>query len=272
MRSMVLAVVKQAIYTATLDDTRDANEAAEQKLYQTLLRKMAVGIGSGVVLLLLGWFDIVPPLSERSGQGWWLAIGFLVALAMWYCGRQMFRNAWQAFKHHTATMDSLIVLGTSAAWLYSMLVSLYPAIVPAAAQHVYFEAAIMIIGFITLGSALEIRARGKTSKAINRLFALQAKTATLVEAGETRQIPVEQLNVDDIVQVKPGEKIATDGVIIEGYSHIDESMITGEPLAVSKKVGDRVTVEQPSIKSVVGYVKLPVLGKQQPYLKHCCRD
>jgi len=237
----VIAAVKQAGYATALDDNDDVEVDAEQVLYKKLLRKMSVGIGFGVILLIAEWTNIVPPLTQLSGQLIWIVVGILVAIAMWYCGGQMFRNAWQALKHHTATMDSLIVLGTSAAWIYSMLVSIYPAIVPLAAQHVYFEAAIMIIGFITLGNALEIRVRGKTSKAINRLFDLQAKTATLVEAGEERQVPLEQLKIGDIVRVKPGEKVASDGVITEGHSNLDESMITGEPLPTSKKVGDNVT-------------------------------
>ena len=237
----IIDAIKQVGYAAELADGKQQDGSGEQVLYKSLWRKTLVGIGFGIILLVIGWFRLIPELDQLKGQIIWLVIGIVVAIAMAYCGGQMFRNAWQALKHHTATMDSLIVSGTSAAWLYSMLVSLVPHLVPIAARHVYFEAAIMIMGFINLGNALEIRARGKTSQAINRLLNLQAKTATLVHNGKEQQVPLGSLKVDDIVRVKPGEKVATDGVITEGHSTVDESMITGEPLAINKKIGDQVT-------------------------------
>ena len=189
----IIKAIKRAGYVAELVDEKQNIDNGEQALYKILWRKAIIGISFGIILWLINEFHIIPSLMQFKAQLLWLAIGVVIAIAMGYCGGQMFRNAWQALKHHTATMDSLIVSGTSAAWLYSMLVSLFPHLVPNVARHVYFEAAIMIIGFINLGNALEIRARGKTSQAINRLLNLQVKTAILVEQGKERQVPIDQL-------------------------------------------------------------------------------
>jgi Cu+-exporting ATPase len=138
-------------------------------------------------------------------------------------------------------MDTLIALGTGAAWLYSMVVVLLPGALPEAARHVYFEASAMIIGLINLGQALEVRARGKTSAAVKRLLDLGAKTARVIRDGEEQDIPVEQVQAGDQLRVRPGEKIAVDGTVEEGESRIDESMLTGEPMPVNKAPGDKVS-------------------------------
>ena len=137
-------------------------------------------------------------------------------------------------------MDTLIALGTGTAWVYSMVVVFAPDAVPLMARHVYFEATAMIIGLIDLGLALEIKARGKTSEAIKRLIGLQAKTATVVRDNKEVQIGIEQVLLHDVVKVKPGEKIPVDGVVLEGHTSIDESMLTGEPMPVEKAEEDEV--------------------------------
>ena len=137
-------------------------------------------------------------------------------------------------------MVTLIALGTGTAWLYSMVVVFAPDAVPLMARHVYFEATAMIIGLIDLGLALEIKARGKTSEAIKRLIGLQAKTATVVRDNKEVQIGIEQVLFNDIVKVKPGEKIPVDGVVLEGHTSIDESMLTGEPMPAEKAEEDEV--------------------------------
>ncbi|MFC1751360.1 copper-translocating P-type ATPase, partial [Pseudomonadota bacterium] len=157
-----------------------------------------------------------------------------------YSGGRFFTGAWKSFKNHNANMDTLIALGTGAAWLFSMAITLVPVLVPEQARHVYFEAAVIIIALINLGSALEMRARGKTSEAIKRLIGLQPKTARVVRDGQEADIPIAQVKLGDTLRVRPGEKIAVDGVIMEGQSNIDESMLTGEPMPVEKTVGDNV--------------------------------
>lgn len=132
-------------------------------------------------------------------------------------------------------------MGTGTAWLYSMVVSSVPELLPEMARHVYFEASAMIIGLINLGQALELRAKGKTSEAVRRLLDLRAKTARVIRNGEEQDLPVEQVRKGDHIRVRPGEKLPVDGVIVEGNTRIDESMLTGEPMPVSKAKDDEVS-------------------------------
>lgn len=138
-------------------------------------------------------------------------------------------------------MDTLIALGTGSACLYSFVIVLFPDSVPSLARHAYFEAAVIIIGLINFGSALEMKARGKTSEAIKRLIGLQPKTVRVLRDGEEVDVPISDVGLDETLRVRPGERIAVDGVIIEGHSNIDESMLTGEPIPVEKNVGDEVS-------------------------------
>jgi Cu+-exporting ATPase len=137
-------------------------------------------------------------------------------------------------------MDTLIALGTGTAWLYSMVVVFFPDAVPDQARHVYFEATAIIIGLIDLGLALELKARGRTSEAIKRLIGLQAKTARVIRDDKELDIAIELVLLNDVVRVRPGEKIPVDGEVVEGHTAIDESMLTGEPMPVEKATGDTV--------------------------------
>ena len=227
-----------ALRDAAAEAERDA---AEQAHYQRLVRNtIAAGALAAPLMLaeLAGW---LPTLSSPAGQWFWIVTGLLTLAVMIYSGGHFFSGAWRQFRRHYANMDTLIALGTGAAWLYSMLVVLFPNSVPSLAQHAYFEAAVTIIALINLGSALESRARGKASTAIQRLLGLRPKTARLVEGDLERDIPIETLRIDDQIRVRPGEKIPVDGVIVNGYSTVDESMLTGEPLPVVKQINDTVT-------------------------------
>ena len=242
----LISAVTDAGYGAELldnsADQQEQQEAREQAHYHTLLRHMGLGLGLGVPLM--AWGLLGGDMMVRAGQTsqWiWLAIGLLTLAVLATAGRHFFVGAWKAFRNHNANMDTLIALGTGAAWLYSMVVVLLPGALPEAARHVYFEASAMIIGLINLGQALEVRARGKTSAAVKRLLDLGAKTARVVRDGEERDIPVEQVQTGDILRVRPGEKIAVDGTVKEGETRIDESMLTGEPMPVSKSEGDNVS-------------------------------
>ena len=221
--------------------TNPAQEAAEEEHYRRLVRNTVVaGVLAAPLMIaeMAGW---LPELDTPSGRLFWILTGLLTLAAMWYSGGHFFVNAWKHFKHHQANMDTLIALGTGAAWLYSMLVALFPDSVPSLARHAYFEAAVTIIALINLGSALESRARGKASQAIKRLLGLQPKTARVIGPDGERDVPIEDIGLDIVIRVRPGEKIPLDGEIIEGHSTVDESMLTGEPLPVVKKEGDPVT-------------------------------
>jgi Cu+-exporting ATPase len=179
-------------------------------------------------------------VSTLSEQLAWLVVGLLTLGVMVFSGKHFYMGAWQSFKNHSANMDTLIALGTGTAWLYSMVVVLVPEALPEMARHVYFEATAMIIGLINLGLALELRARGRTSEAIKRLIGLQPKTARVIREGLEVDIPIDQVLLNDIVRIRPGEKISVDGEVIEGHSTVDESMLTGEPMPVEKTVGKEV--------------------------------
>ena len=245
----LIKAVEDAGYGASeaREEDNGEQEAKERAHYHQLLRHMGLGLGLGVPLMawgLLGGDMMVRP--GETSQWVWLGIGLLTLAVLATAGRHFFVGAWKAFRNHNANMDTLIALGTGAAWVYSMAVVLIPTALPEAARHVYFEASAMIIGLINLGQALEVRARGKTSAAVKRLLDLGAKTARVVRDGPNQEkreedIPVEQVQTDDILRVRPGEKIAVDGIVEEGESRLDESMLTGEPMPVSKTVGDTVS-------------------------------
>jgi Cu+-exporting ATPase len=216
-------------------------EAVEAAQYRSLLHKAATAAAVGFPLLVADWADALPQLLKPYGQAFWLATGLVTLGAMFYSGRHIYVAAWRALRRHYAGMDTLIALGTGAAWCYSMLVAAVPAAFPALARHAYFEAAAVILALVNLGAALEMHARGKTSEAIRRLIGLQAKTARVVRNGQELDIPIDEVGLDETLRVRPGEKVPVDGTVIEGHSSVDQSMLTGEPLPVEKGVGDTVT-------------------------------
>ncbi|MDX1598117.1 MAG: heavy metal translocating P-type ATPase [Marinobacter sp.] len=222
------------------DEADDRKQEADRKQYKTLLIKMAISLSLGLGLMVWG-MGFGTMMVTDANQGIWLGLGVLTLVVMAATGGHFYTGAWKAFRHHNANMDTLIALGTGTAWLYSIVVASIPGALPEMARHVYFEASAMIIGLINLGQALELRAKGKTSEAVRRLLDLRAKTARVIRDGEERDIPVEDVRKGDHIRVRPGEKLPVDGVIAEGSTRIDESMLTGEPMPVSKSEGDEVS-------------------------------
>jgi len=216
-------------------------EQSDAAYYRRLIRKMWFALSLGVPLMAYGMLGGDMMVSTPKERIAWLIVGLLCALVMFFSGKHFYIGAWKSFINHNANMDTLIALGTGAAWLYSMAVVLIPNFIPEMAQHIYFEATAMIIGLINLGLALELKARGKTSEAIKRLIGLQAKTARVVRDDKEIDIAIENVMLNDVVRVRPGEKIPVDGVVVEGHSSIDESMLTGEPMPVEKVVGDSLS-------------------------------
>ncbi len=222
-----------------IEDERE-KEVAEMAHYRRLLLKTAVAGVVGAPLLTAGMAGWLPKLDTVYGQVFWVLMGLITLFVMVYSGGHFYTGALQAFRAHNANMDTLIALGTGTAWVYSMLIALMPDSVPALARNAYFEATVVIIALINLGSALEMRARGKTSEAIKRLIGLQPKVARVVREGRELDVPIDQVGLAETVRVRPGEQVPVDGVVIDGRSTIDESMLTGEPLPVPKQPGDRV--------------------------------
>ncbi|MBK8509480.1 MAG: copper-translocating P-type ATPase [Candidatus Competibacteraceae bacterium] len=240
----LIAAVREAGYDAAeLREAGDEQERdrSERARYRRLFRN-ALAAGTFAAALMLGeMLGAWPSLDTPSGRVFWIGIGFATLAVLRYAGGHFFSGARRQFRHHNANMDTLIALGTGSAWFYSMLVALFPDSVPSLARHAYFEAAVTIIALINLGSALESRARGKASAAIQRLLGLRPKTARLVEGDQERDVPIETLARGALVRVRPGEKIPVDGTVVSGQSTVNEAMLTGEPLSVVKRQGDPVT-------------------------------
>jgi Cu+-exporting ATPase len=198
---------------------------------------VAAVVGFGVMAGHMGGF--FPHLEE--GRLFWAGMALLCLVTMVYSGRHYFIGAWKQARHGAANMDTLVAMGTGAAWISSVLVIARPDFIPGAADHLYLDASVMILAFLQLGHALETRAKRTTSEAIGALVGLRARTASVLRSGSQMELPVSLLRIGDRVRVKPGEKVPIDGEIVEGRTTIDESMLTGEPLAVAREVGDPVT-------------------------------
>ena len=238
------AAIEQAGYSAqplddkTDDDILDEKEQADLAYYGRLMRDTAIALGLGIPLMIYGLFIGEMTVSSNTERLVWGLVGLATFGVMATSGRHFYVGGWKSIWSHTANMDTLIALGTGAAWLYSMVVVFFPQLLPEMARHVYFEATAMIIGLINLGLALEVKARGRTSEAIKRLIGLQTKTARVVRDDQEIDVPIEDVLLDDIVRIRPGDKIPVDGVVVDGSTNIDESMLTGEPIPVAKQVGD----------------------------------
>ena len=223
------------------EQTEGAEALARRKEIRDLARRVAFGavLTAPVVFTVMAveFFDAtwVPKwLMNR-----WVQLAF-IAPVMAFTGRPIHRTGWLTLRNRTADMNSLITLGTTAAFLYSLFVTIFPGAVPEKLREVYYEAVGVILTLILLGRLLEARAKAGTGEAIRKLIGMQAKTARVVRGGEDVEIPIEDVQVGDVIVVKPGEKIPVDGEVIEGRSAVDESMVTGEPIPASKEVGDTV--------------------------------
>lgn len=221
-------------------DSLAEKDAADLASYRRLMLSMAVALGVGVPLMVYGLLGGEMTVRDNVDRVGWLVVGAITLAVMWFSGKHFYTGAIQSFKNHSANMDTLIALGTGTAWLYSMIVVVFPGFLPEATRHVYFEATAMILGLINLGLALELKARGRTSEAIKRLIGLQPRTARVVRDGAETDIAIEQVLLDDMVRVRPGEKIPVDGVVMEGQTAVDESMLTGEAMPIQKQAGDDV--------------------------------
>ncbi|MFQ5598903.1 MAG: HAD-IC family P-type ATPase, partial [Nitrospiria bacterium] len=237
--------LQEAIHSVgyrTVDETGDFEaETNREKQYEGTLRRKLIGAGL-FTFMIFGMMHAgsLIGLSKSTIN----VIQFLLATPVqFWAGLQFYKGAWAAARHRSSDMNTLIAVGTSAAYFYSLVASFFPGIFTSGgiAPAVYFDTASAIITLILLGRLLEYRARRKTSDAIRKLMGIQAKTARLVgEDGEEKEVPLSDVLVGNYLVVRPGEKIPVDGEIIEGYSSVDASMITGESLPVEKKVGDRV--------------------------------
>jgi Cu+-exporting ATPase len=218
-----------------------------QAEYRALMRKWWFAAAVGVPTMILSYPWLIPGLGglfpSGSEQLWWLwvAMGVASLAVIVYSGNQFFTGAWEALRHRSANMHTLIAIGTGTAWIYSTVALLFPQLFPSAGMtDVYYDVTVVVTALVVLGMAMEVKARGRTSEAIEKLIGLQPKTARVVRQGVETEIPVDRVVVGDIVVVRPGSKVPVDGVVIGGASAVDESMITGESMPVAKGPDDEV--------------------------------
>jgi P-type Cu+ transporter len=243
---MVLAVSKPMKNKVVQTDlpADDADRRARRTEQRQLLRQVWFS-GAIAIVLVLGSLPAMMGVNLAFVPMWlhnpWLQLVLTTPVLFW-AGRSFFINAWKAFKRHTASMDTLVAIGTGTAYIYSLFPTVFPDWFSAQglAPDVYYEAATVIIALILLGRLLENRAQGQTSEAIRKLVGLQPRTARVIRDGREVDIAIAQVILNDVVLVRPGEKIPVDGEIVEGSSMIDEAMVTGESRSVHKQVGDEV--------------------------------
>ena len=215
-----------------------AEDAEREKAQRRTLVQALVSVGAALVfMVLMFWPQTVWAMEDLNKLILWPA-----TFIQFWAGGRFYRSAWKAGRHGGATMDTLVAVGTSAAWAYSVIVTMYPDVVHEAGLHpeTYFDSSAIIIGLILLGRWLEDRAKGRTTGAIRRLVGLQAKTARLVRDGEEVEVELSLVQPGDLLRVRPGEKVPVDGALVEGISAVDESMLTGEPIPATKNPGDEV--------------------------------
>lgn len=233
------AAVQYVGFDLLIDETENHQatlENIETDRYNQLKTRTLWAVLLALPVMIIGMFFMEMPYGD------FIMWAFTTPVVFWF-GRDFFVNAWKQLKHRSANMDTLVAMSTGIAYIFSVFTMLFPKFWTdrGLEAHVYFEAAAVIIAFILLGRLLEARAKSNTSSAIKKLMGLQPKTVTVVlEDGSEQHKPIEDVNIGDIIAVKPGEKIAVDGMVISGSSYVDESMLNGEPLPSEKNTGSTV--------------------------------
>ena len=216
----------------TAEDLERGRERRELRIQSLVSLAVAAGI-----MLVMFWPWMPVAMEDLNKLVLWPA-----TFVQFWAGGRFYRAAWRALRHRSATMDTLVAVGTSAAWGYSVFVTMYPDVVMRAGirPDTYFDSSTIIVGLILLGRWLEARAKGQTVGAVKALIGLQARSARVVRGDSEVDVPLEQVQAGDLVRVRPGEKVPVDGVVVEGSSAVDESMLTGEAIPVEKRPGDEV--------------------------------
>jgi len=241
----IAEAIRKAGYEPVEEAQADAAEAPGTSEAGVLRRSLVLAAALAIPVFAIAMMLMAPGtqrlltalMPERAWS--WLELA-LITPVQFYAGWRFYRGGWAELRHLSPGMNSLVMLGSNAAYWYSVLALAVPSLFPAGTAHTYFDAAGMIVTLILLGRYLEAIAKGRTSQAIRSLIKLQARSARVVRGGEERELPIEQVQVGDLVQVRPGERIPVDGDVTEGSSYVDESMITGEPVPVAKQPGDPV--------------------------------
>ena len=260
--------IREAVVAAGYDvDSTAETEAIEETLRRRdeereaeargLLRRFQIGALLGVPVLIIGKAQFIPglqALSPDAMRGLWALSGLLTIPIMVYVGGRFFTGGWAALRRHDANMDTLVALGTGAAWLYSTVAVAFPGLFPEGTAHPFYEATAVVITLVVLGQALEARAKGRTSQAVRRLMDLRPLVARVIRDGAELEIPAAEVGVGEMVVVRPGEKIPVDGRVHEGRSAVDESMVTGESIPVEKAPDNEVVGGTINASGVIHFV------------------
>lgn len=227
---------------ADSDELVDIEKEAREREFAGLKKRFIGAAVLAAVIMMGSMQDMFPILRDIPSQTMFYILFILTIPVLFWSGAPFFTNAWKAAKHKTTDMNTLVAVGTASAFIYSTLATFLPGLFSGAGLevHVYFDSAAMIISLILLGKLLEARAKGRTSEAIKKLMELKPRTARVIKEGREIDLPVEMVKPGDLVIVRPGEKIPVDGLVEEGRSTVDESMLTGESMPVEKQAGSEV--------------------------------
>jgi Cu+-exporting ATPase len=247
-RSQIIATIEKAGYgvidTPGSDAAlEDVEQIAREKEIKQQTHKFWIGVGLSLPLFIISMLRDFELLGDWAYQIWVPWFMFLIATPVqFYVGRDFYSGGFNSLRNKSANMDVLVAMGSSVAYFYSVIITISITLgYSDLGQHVYYETAAVIITLIKLGKLLEAKAKGETSAAIKKLMGLRAKTARIIRADKEIDIPIDQVQIDDMVLVRPGEKIPVDGKVVDGYSAVDESMISGESIPIEKSAGDQVT-------------------------------
>lgn len=240
----LVSAVEQAGYGAeAIEDDRERWERQQATAQATMKRFRWQAIAAlflGVPVMIWGMIGDNMMVTEDN-RSLWLVIGLLTLAMMVLAGGHFYRSAWKSLRNRTATMDTLVALGTGVAWLYSMSVNLWPSAFPMEARHLYYEASAMIIGLINLGHMLEARARARSSRALEALLDLTPPSARVVGEDGEKTLPLAEVQTGMILRLTTGDRVPVDGEITDGEAWLDEAMLTGEPIPLPKNIGDSVS-------------------------------
>lgn len=239
---LVQAVEKAGYGAEAIEDDAERRERQQETAVATMKRfrwQAIVALLVGIPVMVWGMIGDNMMVTDDN-RSLWLAIGLITLAVMVFAGGHFYTSAWKSLKNRTATMDTLVALGTGAAWLYSMSVNVWPQWFPMEARHLYYEASAMIIGLINLGHMLEARARQRSSKALERLLDLTPPTARVVTDDGEKSVPLADVQPGMTLRLTTGDRVPVDGEITQGEAWLDEAMLTGEPVPQQKSEGDAV--------------------------------
>lgn len=242
-QAMIDAVVKAGYGAELIEDENKRREKQQVQFAQEIKQRKWQAITALIVgfgLLAWGLFGGNTTVTEEN-RSYWIVVGIVTLVVMRITGGHFYQRARKALMNGSATMDTLVALGTGIAWLFSMIIALKPDWFPADSRHLYFESGAMIIGLINLGKMLEAKAKQRSSSALERLLDLTPKTMRLINGQNERDVPLDEVKLGDTLRLLTGDRVSVDGSVIQGAVWVDESMLTGESLPVQKSAGDKLS-------------------------------